>query len=345
MSTRRNFDKSIKPFNDVYKIYDVTNARRIGSGGFGKVYLIRDRDSNKKYAAKYQKLANSKLKEMVRTEAMFLRELSEGKRIVDMRDYYEKNDHSLMVIEYLEAGDLFSKISSITYNLTEEKCRSFVTEIAKALEYIHGNSIIHLDLKPANVMLRSKADEFKLKLIDFGLARRLTSQGTVKVGFCGTVGFMAPEVARCQYRAQPDDLASPASDMFSLGVLTYMLVSGGREPFWEGNDVRGIRNTLHKNPDFSGPEFRKVSQKATKFIGELLSKRSADRPSARKSLSLEWLERDEVDGSRRPGSMRHSKVDTMRMRKFQARWRWWRAIRRVIVLNKVKDQIILPLLV
>ena len=98
----------------------------------------------------------------VRTEAMFLRELSEGKRIVDMRDYYEKNDHSLMVIEYLEAGDLFSKISSITYNLTEEKCRSFVTEIAKALEYIHGNSIIHLDLKPANVMLRSKADEFKV---------------------------------------------------------------------------------------------------------------------------------------------------------------------------------------
>ena len=134
----------------------------------------------------------------VRTEAMFLRELSEGKRIVDMRDYYEKNDHSLMVIEYLDAGDLFSKISSITYNLTEEKCRSFVTEIAKALEYIHGNSIIHLDLKPANVMLRSKADEFKvfvlqlllltstltimqLKLIDFGLAKRLNPQGMVKV--------------------------------------------------------------------------------------------------------------------------------------------------------------------
>lgn len=344
MSTKR-FDKSIKPFNDVYKIYDVTNARRIGSGGFGKVYLIRDRDTNKKYAAKYQKLASSKLKELVRSEAMFLRELSEGKRIVDMRDYYEKNDHSLMVIEYLEAGDLFSKISSITYNLTEEKCRSFVTEIAKALEYIHGNSIIHLDLKPANVMLRSKADEFKLKLIDFGLAKRLNSQGVVKVGFCGTVGFMAPEIARCQYRARPDDLASPASDMFSLGVMTYMLVSGGREPFWEGNDVRGIKNTLHKDPDFSGQEFKKVSQNAKNFINELLNKKSVERPSARKSLSHEWLKRDEVDGGRRPGSMRYSKVDTMRMRKFQARWRWWRAIRRVIVLNKVKDQFILPELV
>ena len=63
--TYSTFISSIKPFNDVYKIYDVTNARRIGSGGFGKVYLIRDRGTNKKYAAKYQKLASSKLKELV----------------------------------------------------------------------------------------------------------------------------------------------------------------------------------------------------------------------------------------------------------------------------------------
>ena len=44
--------------------------------------------------------------------------------------------------------------------------------------------------------------------------------------------------ARCQYKPKPDDLACAASDMFSLGVITFMLVSGGREPFWEGSDVR-----------------------------------------------------------------------------------------------------------
>ena len=56
---------SIKPFTDVYKIYDVSNARRIGAGGFGKVYLIREKNSKKKHAAKYQKLTSNKLKEIV----------------------------------------------------------------------------------------------------------------------------------------------------------------------------------------------------------------------------------------------------------------------------------------
>ena len=59
------YDFSIKPFTDVYKIYDVSNARRIGAGGFGKVYLIREKNSKKKHAAKYQKLTSNKLKEIV----------------------------------------------------------------------------------------------------------------------------------------------------------------------------------------------------------------------------------------------------------------------------------------
>ena len=85
----------------------------------------------------------------MREEAKFLRELSECKRIVDITDYYEKGEHSLMVLEYLEVeisskhskvtppqyclqmGDLFSKISSTAYTLTEEKCKNFVTEMVK----------------------------------------------------------------------------------------------------------------------------------------------------------------------------------------------------------------------
>ena len=91
---------------------------------------------------------------------------------------------------------MFSKISSTTYTLTEEKCKNFVVEICKALEYIHERNVIHLDLKPANIMMRNKTDQYKLKLIDFGLAKRLDSKGYAKVGFCGTVGFMAPEIAK-----------------------------------------------------------------------------------------------------------------------------------------------------
>ena len=76
----------------------------------------------------------------------------------------------------------------------------------------------------------------QIKLIDFGLAKYLDKTGQAKVSFSGTVGFMAPEIARCQTKGS--DFASPASDMFSLGVVIYMLVSGGYEPFWDGSDIR-----------------------------------------------------------------------------------------------------------
>ena len=93
----------------------------------------------------------------------------------------------------------------------------FVREIIKALNFIHERGIIHLDLKPQNIMMKSgdmeeyrvgrrnnqiieqeqlTSDNFQIKLIDFGLAKYLDKTGHAKVSFCGTVGFMAPEIAR-----------------------------------------------------------------------------------------------------------------------------------------------------
>ena len=69
----------------------------------------------------------------------------------------------------LEAGDLFSKISSVTYQLTEEKCKKFVLEITKALKYIHDRNIIHLDLKPANIMMKNKTEYFKVNIDIYGM--------------------------------------------------------------------------------------------------------------------------------------------------------------------------------
>merc|ERR1711936_806571 len=121
----------------------------------------------------------------------------------------------------------------------------------------------------------------KIKLIDFGLAKRLQHGAKVKTGFVGTVGFMPPEVANCQYGGNERDFATTASDLFSLGVVAYMLVSGGLEPFWDGNDVRAIKNTIRKEVSFHHSEFNGVSSAAKDFIKRLLEKKPGRRMTGR----------------------------------------------------------------
>jgi len=327
-----------RPFKEVYSLFDVSRAKRIGAGGFGKVYLIKHKREGKNYAAKYQKLNSPKMTQLVRDEAGFLKELSEGKRVVDIFEYYEKDRHSLMVLEYLEGGELFSKVGASNYNLTEEKCKNFVIEMLKALNYIHELQIIHLDLKPQNIMMKNRRDEFKIKLIDFGLAKKL-QRGKVKTGFVGTVGFMAPEIATSQYGGHASDYSTPATDIFSLGVIIYMLVSGGLEPFWDGNDVRAIKNTIKKEVSFYHSEFNGVSSAAKDFIKKTLEKKQSSRMTGRQCLGHSWLQQDRLQAE---GPRYGHRMETRRIRRFVARYRWKKAIKAVRMMVKVKNQFSFP---
>jgi serine/threonine protein kinase len=126
----------------VYDEFDVTQATRLGAGGFGKVYKIRHKGTGKKYAAKYQKLNNQKMRHLVQEEAHFLRRLAGGSRVVEMHDYYEKDKHSLMVLELLEGGELFSVVGATHYTLTETKCARYTLDILKGINFIHGKKAI-----------------------------------------------------------------------------------------------------------------------------------------------------------------------------------------------------------
>eukprot|EP00092_Neocalanus_flemingeri_P002697 GFUD01002887.1.p1 GENE.GFUD01002887.1~~GFUD01002887.1.p1 ORF type:complete len:339 (+),score=130.30 GFUD01002887.1:140-1156(+) len=323
-------------FSHIYAEFDIGDARRLGGGGFGQVYLLQRKVDGRLFAAKYQKLSDRKAQRLVQREAQFLLVLSTCPRVVTFYGYYEKERHSLLVTEYLQGGELFSIVGSKNYELTEEKCKKFVVEIVKGLNYVHSQEIVHLDIKPQNIMLVDRREQFKLKLIDFGLAKHLI-EGRVRIGFAGTVGFMAPEVAHCQYGQNQEELASPATDMFSLGVVVYMLVSGGREPFWDVNEIRTIRNTVRRDPSFVFREFKYVSGEAKDFIAGLLEKQQRKRLTGRQCLNHPWLEQD----PRHPGLSDRTlhKLETLRMRRFMARYRWKKAIKAVRMMVKVKNQL------
>ena len=193
--------------------------------------------------------------------------------------------------------------------MTEAKCRDFARQILRGVEFIHSRGIVHLDLKPQNIVLvealggsqysptnssgskeaerqstsvtneviassigsqtstnhKSVVHE-RLKIIDFGLARDLGNSDTIPINMCGTLEFMSPEVLRCSH-------ASFASDMWSVGVVLYMMVSGGLSPYWAGNEYRTQRLILRgqlASAGFNQGNFKDVSQSAIECISHLL---------------------------------------------------------------------------
>ncbi|XP_023348219.1 myosin light chain kinase, smooth muscle [Eurytemora carolleeae] len=237
--------------------------------------------------------------------------------------YYETSLHTLLVTEYLEGGELFNKITDSSYCLTERKCRGFIKQIIQGLNYIHQHGIIHLDIKPQNIML-THPNRDDIKLIDFGLAK-LMKDGKIFASFTGTIGFMAPEVLNCSQ-------AGPGTDFFSLGVVAYMLLSGGYEPFWLNNDEKTIKRTLHMEIKY----LQMLSPSANSFLSGLLAKQLTERLQGLPCLSHPWVQgiQEEQDSSM------EKIVNTMHIKSYMARTRWGKAIRAVRFAVRMKAVVV-----
>ena len=140
------------------------------------------------------------------------------------------------------------------------------TQIAEALKAAHALRVWHRDVKPENVIVLSEAPEWRIKLIDFGVARDEDTSGRT-VGILGTPHYMAPE----QFSA--DDI-SDRTDIYSLGVLIYTLLSG-KPPFSHRNPA-SVMEMHRSKPVPALPPF--VPSQVSALTLELLAKRPQDRP-------------------------------------------------------------------
>ena len=121
---------------------------------------------------------------------------------------FESPLNSVLVTEYLAGGDLITRTAPDDYCLTERKCQIFIRQIVRGVQFIHSQRILHLDLKPFNIMFANEDDDYNLRIIDFGLAERLLpNKEHAKMTMCGTLEYMSPEVMDCKF-------ASTASDMW-----------------------------------------------------------------------------------------------------------------------------------
>nr|XP_020745647.1 myosin light chain kinase family member 4-like [Odocoileus virginianus texanus] len=262
----------------VNSFYTVSRTEILGGGRFGQVHKCEEKATGLKLAAKIIKTRGVKDKDDVRNEISVMNQLDHV-NLIQLYDAFESKNDIVLVMEYVDGGELFDRIIDDNCSLTEFDTILFIRQICEGIRHMHQMYILHLDLKPENILCVNR-DTKQIKIIDFGLARRYKPREKLKVNF-GTPEFLAPEVVNYDFVSFP-------TDMWSVGVITYMLLSG-LSPFLGDDDAETLNNILACRWDLEDQEFQDVSEEAREFISKLLIKEKSWRISASEALKHPWL--------------------------------------------------------
>ncbi|XP_016303894.1 myosin light chain kinase 3-like isoform X2 [Sinocyclocheilus anshuiensis] len=209
--------------------YAVKPNEVLGGGRFGQVHKCAELSSGLTLAAKIIKVRGMKERDEVKNEIGVMNQLNHV-NLIQLYDAFESRTNLTLIMEYVEGGELFERIIDENYQLTELDAIVFTRQICEGVQYLHQQYILHLDLKPENILCVSSTGN-QIKIIDFGLARKYRPREKLKVNF-GTPEFLAPEVVNYDFVSFP-------TDMWSVGVITYMLsrmsASGCMKHSWLNN--------------------------------------------------------------------------------------------------------------
>jgi tRNA A-37 threonylcarbamoyl transferase component Bud32 len=215
------------------------NAEKIARGGMGEIYAAEDQTLGRKVAVKVLAERFSRDESVRRRftrEALASARLSGHPNIVTIFDVGEFEGRPFIVMEYLSAGTLADRARSGPVD--RDQAIEWLKQAADALDDAHRQGIVHRDVKPANLLFDERG---QLHVGDFGIAR-VVDEGTTGMTLAGTVlgtaGYLAPE----QARGEP---ANAASDVYSLGIVAYELLTGGR-PFEGGSATAEAAAHIHQ---------------------------------------------------------------------------------------------------
>ncbi|XP_067000402.2 myosin light chain kinase family member 4 [Anabrus simplex] len=263
----------LQPMVDFRRRYEVLEI--LGAGRYGIVRRVKERISGKEFAAKFMRCKETTDFDKVRDEVEMLNQLRH-KRIVQLFAAYEGPREVVMVTQYLSGGEVTERVGA-----PESECAYMIRQVCEALRYIHRIPVVHLDLKPENIMCMSR-DTNDVMLIDFGVARALSSEVPVRMLF-GTPEFVPPEVIA----REP---VGTDCDMWAVGVVAFILLSG-LSPFLGDDDADTFANVVKLDYDFQDEAFDGVSEDAKDFISRLLVRRKDGRMTAKECLQHRWLTR------------------------------------------------------
>lgn len=265
-----------EPICDYYDL----EPRPFARGKFAQVKRCLRKDTKECFAAKCikkrRRLVDIRHEILLEIEALKLSYHTDY--IVKLYEVFETPNEMILILEMANGGEL-QRVLDDEESISESLVRKMVRQILEGLVHLHDDQIVHLDIKPQNLLLTKPFPNGDIKLCDFGISRRITECEIRDI--CGTPDYTAPEVL--QY-----DPISLNTDMWSLGVVTYVLLSG-YSPFGSENKQQTFCNITTCSLDFPPELFDGISENAIDFVKKLIVLEPSQRLTSRQALLHPWF--------------------------------------------------------
>ena len=301
---------------DFYRFDEV-----LGEGTFSLVYLAESRVVPENWAA--VKVIQKRGKHVDDIEWQAEKEIRimsvlDHAHIVHLNEVFDEEDTICFVMELAKGGEVFDRLIE-QGNFSEKETASLVVQLLCALNYIHDQGIVHRDLKLENLLYYDDTQDSRIMVADFGLSEwvwDIQDDGPI----CGTPGYMAPEVIA-------NKQVTPAADVWSVGVIAYILLAG-YPPFFPEKDLASednenesdagdeedesllLRSVAKGQFEFHPHSWRHVSDEAKDFIKRLMTVDPNERLTCDEALDHPWLQTAQVRPAKTKGWRQWSLVET-----------------------------------
>eukprot|EP00262_Sarcandra_glabra_P008530 TRINITY_DN2205_c0_g2_i1.p1 TRINITY_DN2205_c0_g2~~TRINITY_DN2205_c0_g2_i1.p1 ORF type:complete len:551 (+),score=99.20 TRINITY_DN2205_c0_g2_i1:190-1842(+) len=260
-----------------------TVGKLLGHGQFGYTFVATDKVTGDRVAVKRidkNKMILPIAVDDVKREVKILHALTGHENVVQFYNAFEDDSFVYIVMELCEGGELLDRIlSKKDSRYTEKDAAIVVRQMLKVAAQCHLHGLVHRDMKPENFLFKSTKVDSPLKATDFGLSDFI-KPGRKFQDIVGSAYYVAPEVLKRK--------SGPESDVWSIGVITYILLCG-RRPFWDKTEDGIFKEVLRNKPDFRRKPWPSISNSAKDFVKKLLVKDPRARLTAAQALSHPWV--------------------------------------------------------